>query len=66
MSEESLVTTHEVLDSATDLWDALNLELEAKQRKHCKHCEHCELEFFRLVPSMSIHVSIGPPLDRIR
>ena len=62
MSEESLVITYEALDSATDLWDALNLELEAKQRKHCKHCE---LEFFRLVPSMSIHVSIGPPLARI-
>ena len=71
MSEESLVTTHEVSDSATDLWDALNLELQAKQRKHCKqcehceHCAHCELEFFRLVPSMSIHVSTFPSLVRI-
>ena len=68
MSEESLVTVsaHAVLDSATDLWDAL--KLQAKQRKHCEHCKHCEhfaLEFFRLVPSMSIHVSIGPPLARI-
>ena len=65
MSEESLVITYEALDSCRDVWDALNLELEAKQRKHCKHCEHCALEFFRLVPSMSIHVSIGPPLARI-